>query len=726
MKGPLFFCCSVSLIGLGTAAYGQTAPTPAPIDQASSAPGGDAPSGQLEDIVVTAQRRSENLQNVPVAVTAVTATALAAKGITSTADLNAVVPGLNFTTLLGTATPRIRGVGSATSVGGNENSVATYVDGVYIAQASAAVMSFNNIEQISVLKGPQGTLFGRNATGGLIQIVTRDPRDQFGGEVSAGYGNHNTVTANAYLTSPIAPNLAADIALYYNNQMDGFGRNLVTGHKVGNGKDFAVRSKWKLDIGPDTTARLALDYERSRANAPVLRLRDGSRGSDGKFFPGGPFDGNNDANPRFANDQGGVSLDLRHDFGGVKLDSITAYRKVKFNVFFDVDVLPVFIANSDKTERDHQFSQEIHLISPDSGNFKWLLGAYYFQGFSSYDPQSIISPASTRYIYSQQRAKSVSGFAQATWEFAPETSLTAGLRYTWERKTFDGHSTIVTSAGVTSFPTPVSNNREIAKKPTWRIALDHKFTDTVLGYISYNRGFKSGGFSPQQVTPPIVSFKPEVLDAYEVGIKADLFDHHVRVNAAGFYYDYKQIQLVAFINNFSTVYNAASAKVHGLDLDLTVAPVRGLSLTAGLSVLDSKFGNFPGATLSTPLAAGGNLLGVFNAKGNSLPLTPKWTLNLGADYSLDLGSRRLVLSGNYFHSDGWYAEADNRLVQHPYDLFNASATLFFDADQRYSVKVWGKNLTNKAYAVQLYSLAQGDGINVAPGRTFGASLGMKF
>jgi len=712
-------CCSVSLVSLSAVARAQTASAPAP------PAGRDVGAAQVEEVLVTAERRAENMQSVPVSVTAVTASALEAKGIASTSDLNAVVPGLNFTTLLGTATPRIRGVGSATSVGGNENSVSTYVDGVYIAQASAAIMSFNNIEQITVLKGPQGTLFGRNATGGLIQIVTRDPAATPGGEVRGGYGNYSTVTGSAYLTGPITEGIAADLAVYYSNQRDGFGTNLRTGREVGNGKDFAVRSKWKWEVGPDTTVRLALDYAEQIGNYPNLRLRDNTRDVNGGFFPGGPFDGNNDVDPRFRSFQKGVSLDFRHDFGGVTLDSITAYRKVKFDVRFDIDVLPTFIAASTKLEQDHQFSQEVHLLSPDTDRFKWLVGAYYFNGYSSYRPQTIESPASTRSIYSRQRADSFALFAQSTWEITDDTSLTTGFRYTWEDKKFDGFSMVRTAAGAVSFPTPVVG-KETAKKPTWRVALDHNFTDTVLGYISYNRGFKSGGFSPQQVTPPIVSFNPEVLDAVEAGIKSDWFDRRLRINAAAFYYDYKQIQLVAFINNFSTVYNAASAKVHGLDLDVTAVPVRGLTLTGGLSILDSKFGNFPGATLSTPKPTGGNTLGVFNAKGNNLPLTPKWTANFGADYEMDVGNRKLVLSGNYYHNDGWYAESDNRLVQKPYDLFNASATLYLDADENVSVRVWGKNLSNEDYAVQLYTLAQGDGINVAPGRTFGATFDVKF
>lgn len=691
----------------------------------------DSPSSGIEDIVVTAQRRAENLQDVPVAVTALSATALDAKGITSTIDLTAVTPGLTYTTVGGAALPRIRGVGTAISLGGNENPVSTYVDGVYIASATASVLSFNNIDQIAVLKGPQGTLFGRNATGGLIQITTREPDQQLGGQVDLTYGNLDTFGANAYLTGGISPSVSADIALYYQDQRDGYGRNLQTGTEVNKYRNFAVRSKWKLDIGPDTVARLILDYSETKSAIPAFRAVYGTTPINGIPFTGGKYDIASDVDPLLRSKQGGVSLNITHDFGSVSLLSITAYRKSRYHSLFDIDKISSHIAIADFTQPDNQFSQELQLLSSDDGPFSWVLGAYLFKARSAYDPLLIDNVPNDIFINSVQRAESYAGFAQGTYDIADTTSLTVGLRYTTETKKYRAAGRIVLASGF------VINNPEVsdditANKLTWRLALDHHFNDDILGYVSYNRGFKSGGFNPQSFVQPLLPFKPEVLDAFEAGLKADLLDRRLRINGAGFYYDYQNIQINAFQAGISTIYNAASAKIYGVDFDLTAAPTDALTLTAGLSMLHARFGDFPGAVFSTPQVPngttilGGNVVSTGNANGNRLPLTPDWTLNLGADYTVPLDKGSLALSVNYFHSDGWKAEPDNRIGQKPYDLLNASATWFLAEDKGLSVKLWGKNLTNEAYAVQMNAQPQSDGVAIGAGRSYGLTLGFRF
>ncbi len=726
MRNRFLSSAAFVVVTVSAPAYGQDSASGAAETGASE----EVPSG-LEDIVVTAQRRSENLQDVPVAVTALAATALDAKGIASTTDLTAVTPGLTYTTVVGSALPRIRGVGTAISLGGNENPVATYVDGVYIASATASVLSFNNIEQIAVLKGPQGTLFGRNATGGLIQITTRDPENGFSGQANVTYGNLDTIGGNLYLTGGLGEALAADLAVHYSNQQDGFGRNLVTGSEVGKARDFAIRSKWKLEIGPATTVKLALDYAHSRAAAPAFRALYGSLPITGVPFTGGKFDIASDVDPSLVSKQGGGSLSIAHDFGEVSLLSITAYRESRFRTLFDIDKLSAHIARSDLTQPDRQFSQELQLLSADNGPFNWVLGAYFFKSRSAYDPLLIDNVPNDIFISSVQKAESYAAFGQATYDVADNTSLTLGLRYTTETKDYSASGRVVLANGVV-INNPVVSDKVKANKLTWRVALDHHFNDDVLAYLSYNRGFKSGGFNPQTFTQPLQPFAPEVLDAFELGLKADLLDRRLRFNGAGFYYDYQNIQINAFQGGISTIYNAASAKIYGLDFDLTAAPARNLTLTAGLSLLHARFGDFPGAVLSTPRTPngttilGGNAIGTGNAKGNRLPLTPDWTLNLGADYIVLLPTGSLAVNLSYFHSDGWRAEPDNRTGQGAYDLFNASATWFIDADEKYSLKIWGKNLGNEAYAVQMNAQPQSDGVAIGAGRSYGVTLGVKF
>ncbi|MDB5577573.1 MAG: TonB-dependent receptor [Bradyrhizobium sp.] len=691
----------------------------------------DQDGSGLEEIVVTAQRRAENLQDVPVAVTALTSNSLASKGISNTTDLGSVTPGLSYSTVVGSALPRIRGIGSAISLGGNENPVATYIDGVYIASAAASVLSFNNIEQVAVLKGPQGTLFGRNATGGLIQITTRDPQQAFAGEASATYGNLDTIGGTAYLTGGLAENLAADLAVFYNDQRDGFGRNLTTGSEINKARDFAARSKIKLSIGNDTTIRLALDYAHTRAAAPAFRPIYGSLPITGLPFTGGKFDIANETDPSLVSEQGGGSLSVTHNFGAINLLSITAYRKTSFHTLFDIDKLPAFISRSDLNQPQHQFSQELQLQSKGRGPFRWVVGGYYFNSSASYDPLVISTVPSDLIISSTQKTESIAAFGQASYEFAPKTTITIGLRYTDENKDYQGQGVVALRTGVTTINPAIFGTLK-ARKLTWRAALDHHFTDTILGYISYNRGFKSGGFNPQQFAQPLTPFQPEVLDAGEAGLKMELLDRHLRLNTAGFYYKYKNIQINAFQNGISTIYNAASATIYGFDLDATAVATRNLSFTLGASWLHDRYGDFPGAVISTPRVPngttilGGNATAAGNAEGNRLSLTPDWTLNLGADYVIPLPNGSINLSANFFHSDGWRAEPDNRIGQKPYNLVNASATWLFGPNRDYSVKLFAKNIGNVAYAVQMNAQPQADGVAIGAGRTYGVTLGVKF
>jgi iron complex outermembrane recepter protein len=232
---------------------------------------GAASAPALQEIVVTAQKRSENLQDVPIALSALSAESLANKGIVGTADLAAVIPGFSYSTNGTSASPRIRGVGTAVAGEGNENSVSTYVDGVYYASAVGSILSFNNIDQVAVLKGPQGTLFGRNATGGLIQITTRDPGQETVAEGDVTYGNLNTVGTNVYVGGGVTSAIAADVAVHYKDQQEGFGVNLFNGEQVNREGDLDIRSKWKAQLDDATGAMVILDFEHSMAVNPAYR-----------------------------------------------------------------------------------------------------------------------------------------------------------------------------------------------------------------------------------------------------------------------------------------------------------------------------------------------------------------------------------------------------------------------------------------------------------------------
>lgn len=685
---------------------------------------GDNAGTGLVDIVVTAQRRSENLQNVPVAVTALSAATLEATGAATVEDLNGLTPGLNITTTGGAyVLPRIRGVGTTAGGAGIENPVAVYVDGVYYASATGSLLSLNNVAQVAVLKGPQGTLFGRNATGGLIQITTRDPQEDFEADIEGTYGNRNTFAGSLYLTGGLAPDVSADLAVYYRNQLDGFGINRVTGNDVNRARNFALRSKIKFDIGDSTTIKLAGDYTNNKAALVAFRPVSGTIPVGGVPFASGKFDVESDADPLSATEQGGGSLTIQHDFSAIRALSITAYRKTRTHFILDSDKRPQPINTIDVIQKDRQFSQEFQLVSTAGGRFQWTAGAYYFWAKGSYDPIRIIlnNAAAVITLPAEQTTRSAAVYAQGTYELADGLKLTAGLRYTHDRQSFSGSQTRTTAGG--TVPLASASDSTTASKLTWRLALDYRFSPELMGYLSYNRGFKSAGYNPQAF--PAVPFKPEVLDAYEVGFKADLFDRKLRLNPSFFYYDYKNLQVSSFVNGILTISNAANAEIYGLDLDATAAVAKGLTLSAGLSILHARYKDFNGASISTPLPAGGNLITSGSAAGKRLQATPDWTLNLAIDYTIPIGSNELQLHGDYYYNDGWYPEAENRIRQPHYNLFNASIAYVFN-DGRYTARVWGRNLGNAAYALQMNSQAVGDAIGMAPGRTYGVTLGAKF
>ncbi|HKT72672.1 MAG TPA: TonB-dependent receptor [Steroidobacteraceae bacterium] len=707
----------------------------AQVDQAapSRSDTGSGSPVKLEEVIVTAQKRSENLQNVPIAVTVVGAEALSAAGISKVNELSLVTPGLTITMQGGAfMLPRIRGVGQSGAPLGGENPVAVYVDGVYYASPSGALFALNSISQISVLKGPQGTLFGRNATGGLIQVTTLDPSSEFSGNASVTSGNRDTYGGAFYVTGGLAPNIAADLTAYYNDQIHGNGTNLVNGRYIGTVKDVAVRGKIKADLGEDTTMRLAADYSRTRAGEPAYRSEYGTLPINKAPFTGGQFDIESDTQPFAITQQAGASLTIDHDFAGIKLTSISAYRGVDTSGALDNDGLPapttVFVPDAQTFVtvfgRERTFSQELQLSSAVSGPFKWTAGLYYFQMKANYGPPVIINQLnglSVITINSDLTTKAYAGYAQATYAVSDRLNVTAGLRYTREDRDISGNLGVAIAGTQILF---IPSSGSLANgQATWRLAADYRLSDEVLAYISDNRGFKSGGFNPTEI--PYRSFEPERIDAYEAGLKVDVLDSRLRVNPAMFYYDYANLQATIFQGGVLMTQNAASARIYGLDLDLQAAASAQLTLTGGLSVLHARYGFYRGAQISTPDPVnGGNIISAADLRGKRLPNTPDWTVNLGAEYAIPVREAEIRLAANYYYNDGFFGDPENRLRQDGYHLVNAS--IEYRSPHGYRVSAWAKNIGDKAYASQLYTSDAGDKIQVAPRRTFGLTLGLEF
>ena len=714
-----------------TPALAQTAaqpPSAAPADQATpAAPPAQPATGAVAvpEIVVTAQRRSESLQNVPVAVPALSGGALSRAGVTNTADLNNVVPGLNFTTSVGAyGLPTIRGIGSTSQGPGVENPVATYIDGVYMVSAAGSLLSLHDISQVAVLKGPQGTLFGRNATGGLIQVTTQQPSQDFHADIDGTIGNRQASAENIYLSGGLTDKLFANFAASNDDLLQGFGKNLATGQNIQTHRSSAMRGKLLWEPDDQTQITLSADYSKYKASDPALRTI-GNTILDAPT-PGGPSDIDSDVQPSVHVEQWGTSLTARRDFSGFQVLSISAYRQTALDSHLDGDQTILPVLSVENAERDSQFSQELQFLSTNKGAFSWVAGAYYLHSRGAYDPVTLIPEGSPGPIYQNvtQDLDSYSLFGQGTYKIDPATNLTAGIRYTLDHRTIAGTDLLSLGNGISVPAGPADNASKDFSAPTARASLDHRFSPELLAYISYNRGFKSGTFSPQNF--PVVVVQPETLNAYEAGIKTDLLDRRVRFNLAGFYYDYSNKQVQQINNGIEYLYDAKKVEMYGMDADFTIRATENLQINGGVSAIHSDYSSFTNAPVTVVSAAGGNIVGTGDVSGNSVEDTPTWTLNIGPSYKLPTRFGTFTGNVNYYHNSGWYAAPDNRIRQPAYDLVNADILFVPDWNSHISIDVWGKNLTDTVYSLQLNETQTGDNRVAGMRQTYGITVGLHY
>lgn len=688
----------------------------------------------IQDIVVTAQRREQSLQSVPVAVAAFGELQMATRQLDNLGDIAVSTPGLSISNRNGIILPFLRGVGSTGTSVGTEASVTVYLDGVYFARLPGAFFSLQNLQRVEVLKGPQGTLFGRNASGGVIQLVTKDPTKEFQLKGSASYANLDTYEGSIYTSFGLGDNAAMDFSATGRKQNKGFGRNLVTGNKFGFDDHFLFNSKLLYEPGDDTRITLSGFYGKSTNStarnafpglisgyyaAPFDPIPSSSRGF---------FDDKADNDQRFRATVFGGYARIQHDLSFARLTSISSYSQIKehFTIELDYTERPDGIANL--FTKTKQFTQEVQIGSLDNSNgLEWIAGLYYFRNVGIYNPGSFrgpFSPFGGVDTEGRQVSKSYAGYAQATYEVAPGLSVTGGLRYTKDDISADGRF-LSPSGAVLADPPPASSG---AKKVTYKLGLDYKFSPDAMIYASYSRGFKEGNF-------PILFYnvrpsRPEVLDAYEIGFKTDLLDRHLRINGAAFYYDLKDPQVQLIQNGALFVENAGGARVKGFELDVTAAPVSGLSLRGSLTYLDSKYTEFKNAPTAPPnfTSPYGSVRPVqtTDATGNRTPYAAKWTINAGFDYRFGSPIGEVTLSADYYHNSGYVFEPDNFLKQPAYDLFNGKIGVALQ--DNVSVSVFGKNLTNEKYITNATTNVGPSGYlyQPAPGRVYGVEVDFEF
>ncbi len=722
-------------------AIAQDAP-PAAAAPAATAPGAaaDQPpaTDEIGDIIVTAQKRSENLQRVPIVITAISGPQLATAGVTSLATLNTVAPGYNSRNVSGAFQPYLRGIGTSSNV--VENPVALYIDGVYIPQQREGIRELPDIEQVAVLKGPQGTLFGRNATGGVIQITTRAPSQATEVAAHAGIDNYATVRAGAFLSGGLADGLAASVSIDYASQGDGYGTNLTTGNDTFKLQhSLSLRGKLRWDAGADTVVTIIGDYMDRRERAFTFVPYRGTT----LVRPIGPlgsrFDTYSPVDPYTAFKGGGGSIEIDHDFDFAKLVSITSYRRGSSSYLFDdapVGV-PVFYVRVDPgNQPNRDFTQEIQLVSTNSDSFTWTAGVFYYHNrlanevrrnfFAPFYRATVAPPTVNRQTdtFGAETTESIAPFGQVGIELFEGTRLTLGARWTYEKREL--HDALIRSTRYngTVVDVPFTPGALTIKKPTWRIALDHQFGPDVLGYVSYNRGIKSGGFNILNPSNP--AYLPERLDAYEAGFKTELFDRRLRFNVGAFYYNYSNLQITQFVGVTQSIVNGAKAELYGIDVDFNARLTPELSLSGGLEALHTEFKEYRNAVGSVPRADGGATLIAIDASGNRIPQAQKFVASLSGDYerAFGFGTLHFNLTGSY--NGDYYIEADNFLRQPAYGLVNTSLA-WTSPDKRYTVSIWGRNLLDERIIFNASSQAIGYPTSYGqPPRTYGVTGRLNF
>jgi iron complex outermembrane recepter protein len=698
----------------------------------------------LDEIVVTAQKRSENLQDVPIAVNAVSNKMIEQGRLQTSSDLQFVVPSLNFGQLSTFSQVYIRGVGTDITSANADNSVATYVDGVFVSGQVGALQSLLGVERVEVLKGPQGTLYGRNAVGGAISIFTPTPTAETEMKLSAGFGNFDRREVKGHVSGAVSDTLALgvyggyverDTYLDIHTQLHpGFGSNYRQKEQE-NEENWAIRLKgvWTPTDALTVTAsaeHLTIDsveggvFRNILPNAFGYALYDPSVNTPG-IIEEYRVETSEIQYSRTDQDNGTLKLEL--DLDWANFVSISGYRLLRNSGSDDIDgtFAPILLTTSREDGfQGRSFSQEFQLLSNEDSDISWIVGAYGYRertGFTANDTVSglpgLLDPVNFSLFdqilknFGQVEAKSYAVFGQTTFaldSFVEGLSVTLGARFTRDEKEyFDGRTTVLFEPGdveVTLATYPEQDESWTDFSP--KIGVDYQ-TDTTLFYASASQAYKAGLYnitSPADIIASGGAVDPEELTAFEVGTKSEFMDGRMRLNTSLYWYDFSEIQVQRVDNSAGgalTVQNAAEATLYGAEADLTYALTERLTVTGSVALSDSEYEKFDNAAVTVPFEGPGfgpNTSAVEDVSGNNLVRSPDFVASFTADYLIPLESGASIgLIGSLYYNDGFFFDSSNRLEQESYELIDASIQ-YTSADENYSVRLWGKNLTDTFYS----------------------------
>jgi iron complex outermembrane receptor protein len=711
------------------------------------------------EIVITGQKRTSTVQNTAATINVISAETLQASGVTGTASLQFATPGLLVSQDLGLQTQIfIRGIGSNLQGIGTGNSVATYIDGVFIPNSIASAQQFTDVERVEVLKGPQATLYGRNATGGALSIVTADPKFDLSGAADVSYGNYNAISTHVKVNIPlVADRLALSLATQ-TTKHDGYVRNLFRNTRLAYEDVQGVRGALKAVLNDDVDVVLRADYT-DILESDVYKVTP----STSYYYLTPPSTLANPVPNYFAPDarevyyntdnrnpgrDSGISGALHWKTPIGSVTSVTSERYFNAGpIVADNDQTPLYsiifgtsIDTTGARQSSDSFYHETYLTSDIPGPLKFVVGANYFKDKARQHDQS---PLGTTDITGQTEASSA--FVDGSYDINDAIRLIAGVRYSTETKAFQRQALLPVRLAMVT-------NKASYKDTSPRLGLEFRPRAGLLLYATATHGFKSGGFNQANA---LNAFNPEKIWSYEGGLKTRLWDGRLRLASSAFYYDYKDIQVLQYVlaqlpgQTVATlnqvVSNAATAKVWGWDNDADIALTDDLTVGGGLSLLHTEFGPAlfcdPAKGSCAPAANATFTAIRENVEGNPLARAPKISANLYAEYKIPLslpGQLKLRVDASYrsktyftvFKADVYAADA--------YWLSNAS--LRYDAPKTWFAEAYVHNLTDELAVTNIinsspiYSAVSGARLagtparfeRYAPPRTYGLRIGVTY
>ena len=779
------FSSQLKWIMLGVSATALLLALPA---YAQSADPEDAPkavTGKIEIVIVTAQKKKENLQKTPVSVSALSALALQEKGVSTLQDLSASVPGfvVASTVNYGSAPLSIRGVGGANG-GGNvfaDEPVAVYVDDAVIGRLRMSTADLLDIGGVEVLRGPQGTLYGRNSTAGAILIHSAEPTRHVYGYAKATLGSFGTEKFAAAVSGPLTSDgsLLGRLAVS-SSKSDGFGINSFDGSHIGGSKNLSSRGYLKWHPVEGLTFDLIAEHVDMQSNPALIAVSDVSQLKSASNPTGTntvyPYTLRSNLNAliksnhfaqtinTFTKTKGSSltlkgNLDLGH---GYNLTSISNYRDWYQNGQQDstvtgvVPVLPIFVTGSapavgyNKAHNvDSQFSEEVRLSYDNKGKWTWMLGGFLWQEKNKIAPISIFNylagpgGAGTDVTFNAgQTTQAWALFANATYQATDKLSLTFGGRYSEEKKAFYDYQTVSVintfdPPGPAIF-VPGQTLAVLSTTPSasWhnispRIVANYQFTSAIMGYASYSKGFKSGGFNAFNATPAS-AFKPEGIAASEVGLKSDLYDHSVRLNLAAFNYDYTNLQVRTPVPTGGVgIETADAAYSRGIEAEGNWYVTKDFRIDANLSYLNAKFtkGLISGVPAASFVFGTNPTVVKEDIAGNHLSRAPEWQGSLSGRYSWNIPAGQLTLVGNYrYQGDEYFLETEQAQPTYhakAWSQIDTRLTLASSSDH-WDLSAYVNNLTDQRHLSQVTAFFALPVASVNEPRSIGLQLNVKY